>query len=357
MSKLALLKENERKLFFVAFLAGFVWDWLTIKLMSLNEVSLVLGLYLFVIASSIVIHNKILSQTTIGFFGDKIARMLPYLIQFMFGTLFNAAFIFYSESAELHSSWPFILFLIVVVFSNEIFRKHHNAMFFQLIMFFVASLLYFVFVVPIFLTEISTRAFLISGGLGLAFLFTIMFLLSRLARKRFLHKHILLVTTILLLYGLFNFLYFSNIIPPIPLALKNSGIYHSLKRTGNNYEVKYEPSNNLWSDESKIFHISPDNQTLYVFTSIFAPANISVPIYHEWWHFDEEIKKWMLSNKVEFPIIGGREDGYRGYSVKENIESGKWMVYISTENNKRLGHISFEVEKTSQRPKLSSKII
>ncbi len=67
MSRLALLKENERKLFFVAFLAGFVWDWLTIKLISLNEVTVVLGIYLCIIALSIIIHNKILSQSTIGF--------------------------------------------------------------------------------------------------------------------------------------------------------------------------------------------------------------------------------------------------------------------------------------------------
>lgn len=357
MSRLALLKENERKLFFVAFLAGFVWDWLTIKLISLNEVTVVLGIYLCIIALSIIIHNKILSQSTVGFLGEKIARLIPYVIQFMFGTLFNAAFIFYSESAELNSSWPFIIFLIVVVFSNEIFRKHHETTAFQLIMLFVASFLYFVFAVPIFLAEISTRSFLISGGLSIAFLFSVMFILSKVARKRFLHRHTFLIITIIFLYGLFNFLYFSNIIPPIPLALKNSGVYHSLKRVVNNYEVTYESSENLWSDEDKTFRTNFEHKNAYVFSSIFAPANVSVPIYHEWWKFDEDLKDWKLISKIEFPIIGGREDGYRGYSFMQDIKPGKWIVYFSTENNKRLGHVSFEVEKTTQNIKLLSKKI
>ena len=79
-----------------------------------------------------------------------------------------------------------------------------------------------------------------------------------------------------------------------------------------------------------------------------------MPIIHEWWKFDEINKNWILDDEIEFPIIGGRKDGYRGYSFKNDPEVGKWRVYISTEKNKRLGHISFEVKRVYQEPHLES---
>ncbi len=350
---MSFLKNHERKLFFLAFVAGFVWDWLTVKLIGLTEISIVLGIYLGIIAFSIIIYNKLASKNKLGFFSSKLSAFLPYLTQFLFGTLFNAAFIFYSESADLYSNWPFILFIFIVVFSNEIFRKHHNIVAFQLTMFFVASFLYFVFALPIFLGEISTKIFLLGGALGLGLVFFVMFLLSKVSRERFLHNHILLTFTILCLYGLFNFLYFSNIIPPIPLALKNAGIYHSLQKIGNDYHVTYEPSTDFWSKENRTFN-STTGDTIYVFSSVFAPARVSTLIHHEWWYFEESEKKWVLKNEIEFPIIGGRKDGYRGYSFRNNPETGKWRVYISTGKNKRIGHITFEVKKVYQKPKLES---
>jgi cell shape-determining protein MreD len=350
---MSFLKRHERKLFFVAFIAGFVWDWLTVKLIGLKESSILLGIYLAIIAISIIIHNRLLSKQKLGFFGSKIATLLPYVIQFLFGTLFNAAFIFYSESADLYSNWPFILFLIALPFINEIFRQNHNALAFQMTMLFLASFLYSVFSLPIFLGEMSTKVFLLGGTIGLIFILFIMLVLSKVSRERFLHKHKLLVSGILLLYALFNYLYFTNIIPPIPLALKNAGIYHSLQKIGNDYHVTYEPSTDFWSKEKRTIHLI-ENEPVYVFSSVFAPAKVSVPIVHEWWKFDENRKEWFLNEKIEFPIIGGRKDGYRGYSFTNNPEPGKWRVYISTSHNRRLGHISFEVKRVYQKPKLES---
>lgn len=350
---MSFLKRNERKLFFVAFIAGFVWDWLTVKFIGLTEISILLGIYLGVIAFSIILHNKLLSKTKLGFVGSKLAVFLPYLIQFLFGTLFNAAFIFYSESADLYSNWPFILFLIILPFVNEIFRQHHNILAFQIVMLFLASFLYSVFTLPIFIGEMSTRVFILGGTMGFFFILFIMSVLSKVSKERFLYRHKTMTFGVVSLFGLFNFLYFSNIIPPIPLALKNAGIYHSLQKIGNDYHVTYEPSTDFWSKEKRTIHLLP-NDTVYVFSSVFAPAKVSVPIIHEWWKFDEINKNWILDDEIEFPIIGGRKDGYRGYSFKNDPEVGKWRVYISTEKNKRLGHISFEVKRVYQEPHLES---
>lgn len=351
------VKRNERKLSFLAFLAGFAFDWLTVKYMELGPAGLVLGAYLLAIAMCIVVQNRILARKKKGKISVFTARFAPLLMQFLFGTLFNAAFIFYSESAELQSSWPFIFFLLAVVLANELFRSRFGALHFQLVMFFIASFLYFVFAVPILIGKIGTAPFILSGAVSLVFLAIVMFALAKLARERFVEKHLVSVFVILSIFVLMNIAYFKNIIPPIPLAMKSVGLYHSVSKVDGNYEVKYEPSaNRFWKRESRVFSAYPDS-TAFVFASVFAPARITVPISHEWWRYDDTAKTWVLVDKVSFPITGGRKDGYRGYSIRRDIQSGKWRVYVSDKDGKHLGRISFRVEAVEKAPALESKKI
>lgn len=41
--------------------------------------------------------------------------------------------------------------------------------------------------------------------------------------------------------------------------------------------------------------------------------------------------------------MGGREGGYRGYSVKGNLFAGEWRVNVTTERGQSLGRTSFTV--------------
>src|SRR5438046_3026621 len=61
-------------------------------------------------------------------------------------------------------------------------------------------------------------------------------------------------------------------------------------------------------------------ERVYVFSAIFAPSGLSTIIFHEWQHYDENTKDWVTTNTEQFPIIGGRDGGYRGYSFKDNAE-------------------------------------
>jgi hypothetical protein len=46
---------------------------------------------------------------------------------------------------------------------------------------------------------------------------------------------------------------------------------------------------------------------------------------------------------VSYPITGGREGGYRAYSVKSLPAKGKWRVNIQTADDLLIGRVAFTV--------------
>ena len=171
------LARNERKLSFLAFVAGFVWDSVFITRVSMAETSLILGLYLVFIAFGIIVYNTVESKINPSRFLRRSVVWIPYVIQFMFGTLLNAALIFFFQSAELSSSWPSLLFVVIVVFVNEIFHHRRDRLTFQIILFFVSEFLYLVLVFPFILGKMGAGIFILSGLSSLM----VIFIVSRLA--------------------------------------------------------------------------------------------------------------------------------------------------------------------------------
>ncbi len=79
---------------------------------------------------------------------------------------------------------------------------------------------------------------------------------------------------------------------------------------------------------------------LYVYTAIRAPRGLSETIYHVWHHNGVTI------DTIELAINGGREQGYRAWSHKQNFPedpSGEWRIDIMTDGGQRLGLLRFTV--------------
>lgn len=84
---------------------------------------------------------------------------------------------------------------------------------------------------------------------------------------------------------------------------------------------------------------------LYVYTAIRAPRGLSETITHAWHHNGQPM------DVVKLNINGGREEGYRAWSHKQNFPddpTGDWRVDIMTGSGQRLGLIRFEVSEDSQ---------
>jgi hypothetical protein len=55
-------------------------------------------------------------------------------------------------------------------------------------------------------------------------------------------------------------------------------------------------------------------------------------------------RRWVSVSVVSYPINGGRDGGYRGYTVKRHPQDGDWRVDISTGDGRLLGRVRFKVD-------------
>ncbi len=123
------------------------------------------------------------------------------------------------------------------------------------------------------------------------------------------------------------------------------------------YDVEFEPgSGTTLFNRYQTLHLQ-EGRRVVVYSAVFAPTALNTNIVHHWQHYDEAKEKWVTVTHATFPIVGGRDGGYRGYSWKLNVESGYWRVNVETPNGQLLGRIKFKIEMVSEDPKVERKTI
>jgi len=186
--------------------------------------------------------------------------------------------------------------------------------------------------------------FLLSGFVSLVIMGLLLYGFARMMPKVAKEKRRILALSILSIFLAVNFLYFTNIIPPIPLSLKDAGVYHFVgyDKEGN-YSVRSEAKKWYEFDVgSKKIHLE-SGAPVYVYSAVFAPTDLNTKILHKWQYYNESKKEWITLSEILFPIVGGRDGGYRGYSFKKSVFPGKWRVDVTTERGQILGRISFKI--------------
>jgi hypothetical protein len=153
--------------------------------------------------------------------------------------------------------------------------------------------------------------------------------------------------------------YFSGIIPPIPLALRDVGVYHSIVHSTDSYgdslyTVQAETSTDPWWDFLHIIpdteHVTTTDSSLSVYSAIFAPTELSTAVVHRWEMYDTKTHKWVTLAQIAFPIDGGRNGGYRGYSTLSNLAPGKYQVIIELISGQVIGDEDFNVVSSPTAP-------
>ncbi len=338
------------------FVLGFLFDTLTLRRIDFLIDHIVLIGYLLVAGGSIMLLHAYRSGRLKFGFLDHGIQFVPVIMQFAFGGLFSAFVIFYTTSGSVIKSWLFLGTLAILLVGNERFRLQYKRFVFHMSIFFFALFSYLIFALPIFLGRMDRFVFFVAGiasifGIAVFFLCTAKIAPS-ISRKS---KRALMVS-VGGIYIAFNILYFANIIPPVPLSLKESGIYHSVAEQGNAFAVTFEPAPwyALFQETSRTFHWAR-GEPVYMFSSVFAPTKISLGIAHQWSHYDEKKGEWVEDEIIRFSIIGGRDQGYRGYSFKRAIIPGKWRVAVITEAGHVLGRETFTVVEAANPSVLASK--
>ena len=339
-------------------IGGFIIDYLTLRRVDFLFDNLLIVLYLIFTGVSIFIVNLYEAGKLRTKFVGSIYEFLPFLLQFSFGGLFSAFVVFYSKSASLFTSGAFVLILLTLLIGNEFFKERYSKLVFQVVIFFVALFSFSIYFLPVVLRQMSVAVFLWSGALSLGLVGVFIFVISRFAPHRYKESEKRLIVAILAVYAIINILYFTNIIPPIPLSFKGGDVYHRVeRREDGNYLVTGEAD--VWQEKFNLgqtVHLVA-GEPVYVLSSVFAPTDLNIKIVHNWQYLDEEKVRWKSASKISFPIRGGRDEGYRGFSSKANVFPGHWRVDIETDRGQVIGRIRFDIEMVDVVQNLEAEVI
>ncbi len=308
----------ERPISSLSLIGGFLFNALTLTRVDQFWENFWVALHLVIVAVCIILINRGEGR------GERFHFWLTTILQFTFGGLFSTFIVFYFRSAVLAVAWPFFLILVLGFLANQAFKKQYSRISFQISFFFLSLYLFFIFLIPVLLHEISRTVFLVSGGASLIVLLTFLSILK--GRKT-------VLPIIFGIYVLVNGLYFLNLIPPLPLSLTDAGIFSSISKTPDgNYAGEREASRAVASGKA------------YAYSAIFSPISFSTNIIHEWQEYNAESKKWVTAARIPLTVSGGREDGFRTYSIYTNLTTGKWRVNVKTADGLVIGRMSFTVE-------------
>lgn len=350
------IERHERRLSALAILVAFIVDSVTLVRVDLYLTNLILVIYLITAGLGILLIN-IYEDGRARFLSEGAYRWIFIAVQFSFGGLFGRFLIYYSRGGSLYTSWPFLLILAVLLIGNEFAKKYYTRLTLQISFFFLALFSYLIFFIPVLIGQMGDDIFLLSGIASLLVVSLFVYLLDRFVPQRMANSSNIIFGSIGLIFFLINLFYFTNIIPPLPLSLREADIYHYLARTPDGYRVSGEKEPTLsFLMPNKIIHL-PSGNSLSAFSAVFAPTDFETSIIHDWQYYNPRLERWEGRSRVTLPIVGGRDGGYRGYSVKNNIEPGYWRVNIETLSGQIVGRLKFKVEIVDSPPFLQEDLL
>ena len=265
------------------------------------------------------------------------------VIHFALGALMNLYAIFFFKSSSLLVSFGFLGFLMVVLVANESRRFKRLGMHVKFALLALCFLAFSAALTPVVAGSIGLGVFLLSMLIGclppVAAAWWIRIYRPALFPQA--RKQILVPLGCVLIAFLTSYLL--RVIPPVPLTIPFIGVYHGVERTEEGYRLTHERDWwRFWHNGDQRFRAQPGDK-VYVYFRVFSPARFSDEVRMRWYWKPPE-KRWALQDTIPIKIVGGREQGFRGYGVKANYQPGPWKVQVETTDGREIGRVYFDLE-------------
>ncbi len=272
------------------------------------------------------------------------------IIHFFFGNLLNLYTIFFFKSSSLLVSFFFMLFLIFLLVANESSRFKSMGLSFKFALLALCLFSFFAYVIPIFVGSIGLLTFMFSMLVGCLPIVGIGWWIQTYAPALFDRaKRQILLPTAGVLLG-FLTLYTLKLIPPVPLSIPFIGVYHSVERVPEGYKLGHEkPWYVFWQNGDQEF-LAQRADKIYVAFRVFSPTRFSDQVIVRWYWKDNRAG-WLLQDSIPIKIVGGRQEGFRGYGTKSNYQPGKWKVQIETTDDREIGRVYFNLDIAPEGPR------
>lgn len=267
------------------------------------------------------------------------------IIHFFYGGLLSAYVVLYFKSTSLSRSIIFLIFVFILMIANEMphIRRLRSLLRLGLYAFCLISYLNYLF--PILIGRMDDWIFTLAWVLSVGLIYVLIKKLASLnpepkkARIRLGWSPVLVLALVALFY-------FNKWIPPVPLSMQYAGIFRNVEPKPGGYRLTYlkPPRMRFWQKSEHMF-LSREGDRVYFFTRIFGPSRFEHRVFLRWDLKEPRGNRWITSDRIPFPIKGGRDQGYRGYAYKENYQPGEWRVEVETEDGRVLGGVVFQIEK------------
>ena len=310
----------------VFFIGGFVWDAITLG-RSITSLDLwILLAYLTGAATILVMMGRGVTFRWSHYMND--------VLQFFFGGIFSALFIFYFLSSSSLGGYLVVIGLAALLIGNEFLESRYSGLTLSWAFFALCAIMFFNFALAHAFRSINIFWFYL--GTILAILLVVLLRRTSTRESGSVAPAIGVAVLMLILHAV-------NAIPPVPLVKKQMLIAHNIRHTGTTYSLDVEFSRwRFWRSSSSTFH-RRGSEPVYCFTSVFVPRDIATTIRHRWELYDERSGEWQTTTVRPFRIEGGRQSGYRGYTYKQNVVPGRWRVTAEAESGAAIGIITFRI--------------
>lgn len=336
-----LYNKYERYFPAAFFIGGFIFDLLTTDRIDQNFSLIQQFCYLVLILQFL--YWEVVTPRIFLKEGSFMAKMWAWhveVLHFLFGSLLSLYTIFYFKSSSLMTSFAFMGFLSALLVINELprFQKKGISMRSALVALCLSS--YFIYLVPVITGKIGVIAFILSMTFSMClFLLFCVRINKKINERNWVNKRVLLPG--LIVQVVFVLLYITRLLPPVPVSLKYIGIYHNIQKQDGQFYLDFEREWwKVWQSGAQTF-IKRDGDKVYCFVSIFSPSQFKDDMRVSW--FKKTAEGWQKHDNIPLPIVGGRDNGFRGYAFKSNFDSGKWQVRVLTSDEREVGRISFTV--------------
>ncbi len=312
----------------LAFFCGFIWDAVTMGSTVTFYDLLILTSYYFAAGLILVLLGREIKPEWQNWF--------TFFIQFSYGGLFSALVVFYFKSAGSLYTFLVVVALVLLLVANEFLAESYRKRTMSWTMFAACGTMYLNFLIPHIVNSIQPVWFYLSCILSLTLVFAIHgFAVAKEREKRLpeilrfqqireLWPLVPSLGVVLLLILLYQF----QLIPPVPLVLKESYICKDFNKTDGLYQCQAEEQTLLqtfgFAEDSIHFQAG---EKIYSVNAVFAPTSVAVDLEQRWWWRDEGRGTWLAMGVVPLPMEGGRKAGWRNYSyIQSSVRTGQWKV-------------------------------
>ncbi|HEV2431933.1 MAG TPA: DUF2914 domain-containing protein [Burkholderiales bacterium] len=353
--------RNESRVAAAFFAAGFVFDMLTVGRID-SWVTIGQQLAYLLVIMAVLLHmfsEQGSAPADISGRGIVVRRYYEYrsaVVHFLLGALLNLYAIFYFKSSSLLVSFGFLGVLVAVLLANELRRIKAFGLAVKFALLGLCFLSFSACVIPIIVGSIGLGVFLLSMLAGCVPLVAgAWWAVAKTPNQTLQARRQILVPLGCVVVGFLAF-YLFRLIPPVPLSIPFMGVYHNVERTDTGYRLSHErPAWRFWHNGDQNFAARPGDK-VYVFFRIFSPARFSDQTEMRW-YWKDPARGWTLHDSIPIRIVGGREQGFRGYGVKSNYQSGDWKVLVETTDGREIGRVYFDLTLAPEAPRNFTSVV